>query len=267
MERTQSLNITDALQKHIDDVLGCSRSALNMPKKIVPCLNRPGKAPAMTHSDQRTSPHSLISLLIAFAFIVALGVSQSRQGFADDVAAEVTELNDPGSALQPADRLGVVEPPPPPTPEGLLIFPLDPASDCYILDSFGASRGSTRTHEGIDIMGSEGQPVLAVAQGVLTKRYTNSGTAGWGWTLYDEDADTTYKYFHMAEGANDFEEGDAVEIGDVIGYIGDSGVQVGNFHLHFEVRRGEGSSTTPVDPLPLLFVDTEMCGISDPIRA
>jgi murein DD-endopeptidase MepM/ murein hydrolase activator NlpD len=221
----------------------------------------------MTHSDQRTFPHPSIALLIAIAFIVAVGVSQSRQGFAADVTADVTELNDPGLAIQPADRLGVVEPPPPPTPEGLLIFPLEPESDCYILDNFGDARGSTRLHEGIDIMGSEAQPVLAVADGVLTKRYTNTGTAGWGWTLYDEVADTTYKYFHMADDANGLEEGDAVDLGDVIGYVGDSGTTAGNFHLHFEVRRGEGSSTTAKDPLPLLFVDSDVCGISESLRA
>jgi len=221
----------------------------------------------MTHSDHRTFPHPLIALLIAVAFIVVFGVSQSRHGFAADVAAEVTELNDPGLAIQPADRLGVVEPPPPPTPDGLLIFPLDPESDCYILDNFGDARGTTRLHEGIDIMGSEGQPVLAVAEGVLIKRYTNTGTAGWGWTLYDESADTTYKYFHMGEDTNELEEGDAVELGEIIGYVSDSGTTAGNFHLHFEVRRGEGSDTTPEDPLPLLSVDNDVCGISEPLRA
>jgi len=214
----------------------------------------------------------MIALLTAAALMVSLGVSQSRQGFAadddadDDDATEVTKLSDPGLALQPADRLGVVEPPPPPAPEGLLIFPLEPASDCYILDSFGAPRGSTRLHEGIDIMGSEAKPVLAVAEGVLTKRYTNTGTAGWGWTLYDEAADTTYKYFHLAADGNGLAEGDSVNVGDVIGYIGDSGLEPGNFHLHFEVRRGEGWPTTPVDPLPLLFVDDDVCGISPPLQ-
>ena len=46
-------------------------------------------------------------------------------------------------------------------------------------------RGSTRLHEGVDIMGSRDMPVFAVVSGVLTQRYTNTGTAGWGWTLYD----------------------------------------------------------------------------------
>jgi len=44
----------------------------------------------------------MIALLIAAALMVSLGVSQSRQGFAadddaDDDAAEVTKLSDPGS--------------------------------------------------------------------------------------------------------------------------------------------------------------------------
>ncbi|RLE18019.1 MAG: hypothetical protein DRJ50_13435, partial [Actinobacteria bacterium] len=181
----------------------------------------------MTHSDQRTFPHPLIAALVAITFIVALGISQSRQGLAVDVPAGVSELNEPGAALQPADRLGVVTtttevPTPPPTPDGKLIFPLAPASDCYVLDSFGDPRG-TRSHEGIDIMGSAFEPVFAVASGELTQIYTDSGLtwgAGNGWKLVDEENNVTYKYFHLDRHEVGLEVGDTVEIGDVIGYVG-----------------------------------------------
>lgn len=173
----------------------------------------------------------------------------------------VAELDGPGTALQRAERLALR---PPPVPEGMLIFPVAPASDCYVLDNFGDARGTTRVHEGVDIMGSAGQPVFAVAAGVLVKRYTNTGTAGWGWTLYDESSDTSYKYYHLAEDPAGLAEGDRVTLGQTIGYVGNSGTSgENNFHLHFEVRPGN----VAVDPLPLLVVDRDACGVSPPLRA
>lgn len=193
----------------------------------------------------------------------ALGLTRLGDSLVGAVEPELLAIEDPGSALARADRLGEVRPPIEPPPDGMLIFPLDPESDCYVLDNFGDGRGCCRTHEGVDIMGSRFQPVYAVADGVLTKRYTNTGTAGWGWTLYDEVADTHYKYFHCEEDANGFVEGDSVQLGDIIGYVGKSGTYgVDNYHLHFEVRPGN----VPVDPLPLLVVDDSICGVSPPIR-
>lgn len=174
---------------------------------------------------------------------------------------EVAGLDGPGTALQRAERLSLR---PPPVPEGMLIFPVAPASDCYVLDNFGDARGTTRLHEGVDILGSAGQPVFAVVSGVLTKRYTNTGTAGWGWTLYDASSDTTYKYFHLTEDPVGLSEGDSVTLGQTIGYVGNSGTSgEDNFHLHFEVRPGN----VAVDPLPLLVVDRDACGVSPPLRA
>ena len=152
----------------------------------------------------------------------------------------------------------------PPIPEGRLMFPVAAGSDCYVLDNFGDARGSTRLHEGVDIMGSAGNEVFAVASGVFTQRYTNTGTAGWGWTLYNESTDTAYKYFHLAEDAGGLAEGDSVAAGDTIGYVGKSGTfGVDNYHLHFEVR----PRNVAIDPLPLLVVDRDTCGVSPPLRA
>jgi murein DD-endopeptidase MepM/ murein hydrolase activator NlpD len=163
--------------------------------------------------------------------------------------------------LQPAERLGLR---PPPVPPGKLLFPVSPASDCYVLDNFGDARGSTRRHEGVDIMGSAGFPVFAVVSGVLTQRYTNTGTAGWGWTLTDPSTGTIYKYFHLAEDPVGLALNATVTAGQTIGYVGSSGTSgVDNFHLHFEVR----PNNVAIDPLPLLVVDRDVCRVSPPIRA
>ena len=177
-----------------------------------------------------------------------------------DAVGTIAKLDAAGTALEPAERLALR---PPPVPEGMLIFPVAPASDCYVLDNFGDARGSTRLHEGVDIMGSAGRPVFAVVSGVLTKRYTNTGTAGWGWTLYHEASNTTYKYFHLAGDAVGLTEGDSVTLGQTIGYVGKSGTAgEDNFHLHFEVR----PDNVAIDPLPLLVVDRDVCGVSPPLR-
>ncbi|HSL73782.1 MAG TPA: M23 family metallopeptidase [Ilumatobacteraceae bacterium] len=174
-------------------------------------------------------------------------------------AGPMTALDGPGSALAPAERLSLRTPPVPP---GKLLFPVEAASDCYILDNYGASRG-TRLHEGVDIMGSAGNAVFSVSPGRLTRRYTNTGTAGWGWTVYDDNTRTTYRYFHLMEDPVGLSLGDRVEAGDVLGFVGASGTSSPtNFHLHFEVRPND----VPVDPLPLLFVEPTGCRISPPLR-
>lgn len=218
------------------------------------------------------------SLLVAASACCAAALVGARWNTGRAVAqGGIARLDAPGTALQTAERLSLRPPAPPPVeapdvvtapdvaavPDGMLLFPVSPGQDCYILDNFGDARGSTRLHEGVDIMGSAGFPVFAVASGVLKKRYTNTGTAGWGWTLYDETTDTTYKYFHLTEDPAGLAEGDTVTVGQTIGYVGDSGTSgVDNFHLHFEVRPGN----VAIDPLPLLVVDRNACGVSPPLR-
>ena len=204
----------------------------------------------------RTRVCSLVVATIVSLAVAGAGSFTQAQEVGGPVA-----LSEPGEALVPAERLMFRKPP---VPAGKLLFPVDPGTDCYVLDNFGDGRDlDTRLHEGIDIMGSAGREVFAVAGGTLTKRYTNTGTAGWGWTLYDAATKTTYKYYHLAEDPHGLVEGATVKAGDVIGFVGSSGTSgETNFHLHFEVR----PANVAVDPLPLLFIDTKACRVSPPIR-
>jgi peptidoglycan LD-endopeptidase LytH len=220
---------------------------------------------APDHSTpRRLSRRRFVATLAAGAGVGALGLGRYGSDLAAAIGLESVALEGPGSALHTADRLGVVAKVPVAPPPGKIIFPVDVRSDCYVLDNFGDCRGTncSRRHEGLDIMGSRGQAVYAVAAGVLTKRYTNTGTAGWGWTLYDAATATTYKYFHLTENPAGRSLGSRVEVGDVIGYVGDSGTTAGNYHLHFEVRPND----VAVDPLPVLHVDTTVCRTSPPLR-
>jgi len=210
--------------------------------------------------EPRSSRRRFLGTMIGAACACGLAATATATPRAR-AEGSVARLDEPGTALKTAERLSLR---PPPVPDGKLLFPVSPGSDCYVLDNFGDARGSTRLHEGVDIMGSRDMPVFAVVSGVLTQRYTNTGTAGWGWTLYDASTKTTYKYFHLAEDAVGLSVGSSVSAGDTIGYVGNSGTSgENNFHLHFEVR----PNNVAVDPLPLLVVDPKACGVSPPIRA
>ena len=213
----------------------------------------------MAHErEPRSSRRRFLGTMLGAACACGLAATASPRARAE---GSIARLDEPGSALKTAERLALR---PSPVPAGKLLFPVSPGSDCYVLDNFGDARGSTRLHEGVDIMGSAGLPVFAVVAGVLTQRYTNTGTAGWGWTLYDASTKTTYKYFHLAEDAVGLVEGSSVSAGQTIGYVGNSGTAgENNFHLHFEVR----PNNVAIDPLPLLVVDRKACGVSPPIRA
>lgn len=218
---------------------------------------------ALRHVDQRcraagSGARRLVAFVAGLCCIALIATTQTNgQADADQ---GVVRLDEPGTALRTAERVALR---PPPAPAGMLMFPVLPGRNCYVLDNFGDTRGTDRVHEGVDITGSAGQPVYAVASGVLTKRYTNTGTAGWGWTLYDASTTTTYKYFHLAEDPAGFVEGNPVTIGDTIGFVGNSGtVGVDNFHLHFEVR----PNNVAIDPLPLLVIDRKACGVSAPMH-
>jgi murein DD-endopeptidase MepM/ murein hydrolase activator NlpD len=188
--------------------------------------------------------------LAAGAGAVVLGESLgagATPAFADN-------MDEPGSALVRARRLSLGPRPLPTPPAGKLIFPVEiPAKpNIYVLDNFG----DCRDHEGIDILAARGgNPIFAVADGELVKWYTNTGTAGWGWTMYVAETKTTYKYFHMAENQNGLKVGDRVKAGAVLGFVGSSGTDSAtNFHLHFEVR----PNNVPVNPLPLLDIPADI---------
>ena len=110
-------------------------------------------------------PERLASSIATILSLGAVGAGSLAQAQAVDAPVA---LNAPGAALVPAERLSLRKPSQvpagQPVVEGELIFPVDPGSDCYVLDNFGDGRDAgSRLHEGIDIMGSAGRAVYAVA--------------------------------------------------------------------------------------------------------
>ena len=183
------------------------------------------------HHTTGVPPHS--PRFTRRSLLAGLGVGVAAVAVAKtggSVGAVAGELNEPGRALAPAERV----PPtttttttttvPDPTSsvppiDGQIPFPIVVGEDdtCYVGDNFGACRsGCSRSHEGVDMMADQGLEVIAVADGILTKKYEDSGScggAGNGWTLTDEENDIVYKFFHLDSHAEDLEVGDTVTVG------------------------------------------------------
>ncbi len=89
-----------------------------------------------------------------------------------------------------------------------------------------------KMHEGVDIAGRFGTPVVASADGVVVRASRDPG--GYGrYVLLDHGHATETLYGHLEEVL--VRSGDRVRRGDVIGYMGSTGRSTGP-HLHYEVR-------------------------------
>ena len=110
-------------------------------------------------------------------------------------------------------------------------------------DDFGEPRDAGTVHEGIDMQALLATPLVAVVDGDMV--HDESPAGGNGIWLKD-DAGDTYYYAHLSK-----YEGDArrVAAGDVIGYIGITGITTGP-HLHFELHPHAAEA---VDPYALLL--------------
>lgn len=124
-----------------------------------------------------------------------------------------------------------------------------------LIDSFNDSR-SGHAHEALDIMAPRRTPVIAADDGTIAKLFTSK--AG-GLTIYQFDPTGTlcYYYAHLDDYALGVREGERVDRGDTLGYVGSTGNASEKApHLHFAVFRlaspRQWSKGTPINPYPLL---------------
>lgn len=111
-------------------------------------------------------------------------------------------------------------------------------------------------HEAIDIMEPRGTPVQAVAPGRIEKLFLSKPG---GNTIYelDEAGVFCYYYAHLDRYAEGLKEGQRVERGAVIGYVGSTGNAKANApHLHFTIfelgPERQWWKGTAIDPYPSL---------------
>ena len=106
-------------------------------------------------------------------------------------------------------------------------------------DTWGAPRSGGRRHEGVDMIGPIGVPILAVVDGVATARSAELG--GLVLTLIGADGNR-YFYGHL----NHYGKLGAVRAGDVIAYMGQTGnARFSVPHLHFEIHPAGGAAVNP----------------------
>lgn len=102
--------------------------------------------------------------------------------------------------------------------------------------------GIYKMHNGVDLAGASGTPILATRSGVVTVAAYQEGGAGWYVALKHDDVYGSI-YMHMTHYI--VSPGQYVEAGQVIGYMGTSGGSTG-VHLHFGISKN-GQYVNPAD--------------------
>lgn len=119
-----------------------------------------------------------------------------------------------------------------------------PLPDAIFINDWGFPRAGGRTHEGNDLFVAIGTAIAAPVSGVVTTKEGPVG--GLQFNLVGDDG-VTYVGTHLSA----FGATGAVNAGEVIGYVGDSGNAAGaKPHLHFEMH--PGGLDSPVNPYPTL---------------
>jgi murein DD-endopeptidase MepM/ murein hydrolase activator NlpD len=144
--------------------------------------------------------------------------------------------------------------------ESGMMMPVDGHITSYFGERYHPILHFMRFHAGLDIGASWGSPIVAAGDGRVV-------AAGWAGG-YGREVQIAHGgglvslYGHMSEIVA--QPGSFVRQGQVIGYVGSSGLSTGP-HVHFEVRQGG----TPVNPLSVRFtsapvVDTHL---ADAVKA
>ncbi len=104
-------------------------------------------------------------------------------------------------------------------------------------------------HTGVDIAWAPGTPILATADGkvVLTGYTDDLGN----YILIQHKYGFYTRYAHLSGFAGRY-KGATVKRGDIIGYLGETGLVTGP-HLHYEVRMG----AQYINPMPFLLIKQE----------
>lgn len=90
-----------------------------------------------------------------------------------------------------------------------------------------------RPHEGVDLTADYGTPIYAIGDGYISYVGRNGGYGKM--VELDHQRGVTTIYAHMSRYAKKLRNGGAVKKGQVIGYVGSTGLATGP-HLHYEYR-------------------------------
>lgn len=108
-----------------------------------------------------------------------------------------------------------------------------------ISDGFGwrasPCSGCSSNHKGVDLLGGDGRPIYAVADGVVRVRNEAGGFGNHAYIESEIDGQQIQVlYAHMKTGSSPLQAGDRVAVGTYVGLVGGTG-QVTGPHLHLEL--------------------------------
>ncbi len=133
-----------------------------------------------------------------------------------------------------------------------VVFPIGGPHNLPLIDSFGFPRMTgtpdEHWHEGIDLFAPRGTPLVAAERGLVTR--IGSGRLGGLKLWLVGESGTEWYYAHLDSFAEGLYDGQIVEAGDLLGYVGNTGNAIGTPpHLHLQMHPDGGR---PVNPYPLL---------------
>ncbi|MDD6966922.1 MAG: peptidoglycan DD-metalloendopeptidase family protein [Candidatus Faecousia sp.] len=122
---------------------------------------------------------------------------------------------------------------------------LEPVSGYTITSAFGyrkaPTKGASTYHQGIDMACPTGTPIYATRSGTVTTASYQAGGAGYYVSINHGDGFASI-YMHMTRYV--VAKGQSVSQGQLIGYVGSTGVSTGP-HLHFGISYG-GTYVNPM---------------------
>ena len=131
-------------------------------------------------------------------------------------------------------------------PPSTLPVPVQGVRAKQIADTFGAPRGTDRTHAGVDIFAKRGTPVVSATRGVVASVREGGLGGRQVWVL--GPARERHYYAHLEDWQPGLAAGDIVEPGTPLGAVGTTGNARGTPpHLHYGIYAAGGA----YDPLPL----------------
>ncbi len=121
-----------------------------------------------------------------------------------------------------------------------------PVDGARITSNFGPRRhpvlGFRRSHQGVDFGAGTGTPILAAGDGVVVEARRWGGYGNWVRLRHANGWETGYA--HTSRYAKGIRAGVRVKQGQVIAYVGSTGMSTGP-HLHYEVWRN-GQRVNPI---------------------
>jgi peptidoglycan LD-endopeptidase LytH len=137
--------------------------------------------------------------------------------------------------------------------DALLLMPVEGVRVARIADTYGAGRDGGRRHEGQDVFAPRGTPVVAATSGIVYE--LSSRFRGGRSVMVLGPGGRRYFYSHLDAYAPTLREGQWLEIGAPIGYVGNDGnAATTPPHLHFGAYDFDPATCRfrAFDPLPML---------------